>query len=595
MGQFKWIVLLILFETFLVQAKKYRSFNENESPTSSASNDHRLLVDVDIYNRPYTLPYVYGQLERFKCSSSQCYLDLRLYRVFNTTVEAETFRLTREWVEAMKKSSNNPFKEITIIEWSSKHSEDRADRSRYVMKRCLELSVDYLAMLDSMLILVEPETILSTLMSKDKPLMAPLLRSTKSLYTSTFYLNEQNENMYVIYQQIYDRTKLGCFLINGGIKDFYFVNFQYPSVREIFLKDFVSDENRPISTIDIIARQHSIPMYVCNRENFGYIPAQYVDDSYDEDLIREYYIHMIIEHQLNGPKQNYLPPIGRSSLIEFPSSEKTKFGFDEIYVVNLERRQDRRQRLAETFETLNMKVRFFEAVDGKYTINQSYLEKHKVRLMPNYEDPYNLRPMNYGELGCFFSHYFIWQDIVKNNYVNGAIILEDDVRFDVYFRHRLEKVFANKSFEWDLVYLGRKIMRQNEEDYDNRTETYLIEPSYSHWTVGYVLSLRAAKILVEENPIEKILPVDEYLPIMFDHHPNKTWKKFFNNRILKAFAFHPSILTPSHYFGEPNYISDTENTTVLEKGTEFTPNTISLDVTETKTVDEDNSAAKDEL
>lgn len=248
MGQFKWIVLLILFETFLVQAKKYRSFNENESPTSSASNDHRLLVDVDIYNRPYTLPYVYGQLERFKCSSSQCYLDLRLYRVFNTTVEAETFRLTREWVEAMKKSSNNPFKEITIIEWSSKHSEDRADRSRYVMKRCLELSVDYLAMLDSMLILVEPETILSTLISKDKPLMAPLLRSTKSLYTSTFYLNEQNENMYVIYQQIYDRTKLGCFLINGGIKDFYFVNFQYPSVREIFLKDFVSDENRPISS-----------------------------------------------------------------------------------------------------------------------------------------------------------------------------------------------------------------------------------------------------------------------------------------------------------------------------------------------------------
>ncbi|CAF0983297.1 unnamed protein product [Rotaria sp. Silwood1] len=595
------MLLCFCFLIIFVNARKYHLFGENESSTISSTNDQRLLVDVDIYNRPYVLPYFLRQLEQLTCPCSQCYLDLHLYHVFNTITENETSRLLNEWVSAMKKSDQSIFTTIIIHEWTAKTQNDQANRLNDVMKRSFELEITYLAMFDSMIILLEPEKILSILISKDKPLMTPLLRSTKDMFTSTFYLNDQQISGFHDYKQIYERKKLGCFLINGGIKDFYFFNFNYPQIRDVFLTNKNYEKIQPQTAIDVIARENSIPSYVCNREVFGYIPVQFLETSYDETIIKEFYIHMLIEHQLNGLSQTYLPPIPRTSLINIPlSKEKTKFGLDEIYVINLVRRTDRRERLQATFDILNISVRFFDAVDGKYTIDQKYLENLNIRLLPNYEDPYNQRPMNYGELGCFFSHYFIWQDMIKNEYSNGILILEDDVRFDVYFKYKLEKILLNRSFDWDILYLGRKIMRPDEENYENTIETYLIEPSYSHWTVGYALSLRGARLLVDENPLQKILPVDEYLPIMYDHHPNESWKSHFRNRKLKAYAFYPSILTPTHYFGEPNYISDTENTPILgqnDKEDSVTKSTLaSIDVVATqKRIEENVSMKKDEL
>lgn len=551
-------ILLILFLFTSIDGKKYHKFGESDSSVDSSLNNQRLLIDIDIYNRPYVLPYFLQQLEQLTCPCSQCYLDLRIYNVFNTTIESETHQLLNEWISAIKNSDQSVFTSIKIHEWTAKFQGDRANRLNDVMKRVSELEITYLAMFDSMIILLEPSKLFSILISKDKPLMAPLLQSTKDMYTSTFYLNGQESTGYYVYKQIYHRKKLGCFLINGGIKDFYFFNFQYPKVRTTFLRLQHSQ------SIDVIARDNSIPTYVCNRENFGYIPAQYLESVYNEPVIHDLYIHTLIEHQLNGPSQTYLPPIPRSSLIQSSSTkEKSKLGLDEIYVVNLVRRPDRRERLQSTFDILNISARFFDAIDGKYTIDQKYLENLNIRLLPNYEDPYNLRPMNYGELGCFFSHYFIWKDMVENDYSHGALILEDDVRFDAFFKTKLEKFLGNNSLDWDIIFLGRKIMRSDEENYENLIEEFLIEPSYSHWTVGYMLSLRGAQILVNENPLQKLLPVDEYLPIMYDHHPNEVWKSYFNNRTLKAYAFYPTIITPTHYFGEPNYISDTENTTIF--------------------------------
>jgi hypothetical protein len=87
---------------------------------------------------------------------------------------------------------------------------------------------------------------------------------------------------------------------------------------------------------------------------------------------------------------------------------------------------------------------------------------------------------------------------------------------------------------------------------------------------------------------------------MYDHHPNENWKSYFNNRKLKAYAFHPSIITPTHYFGEPNYISDTENTTILGKDNQndlsARSTLVSVDVVSTqKPIEENRSMKKEEL
>jgi collagen beta-1,O-galactosyltransferase len=60
-----------------------------------------------------------------------------------------------------------------------------------------------------------------------------------------------------------------------------------------------------------------------------------------------------------------------------------------------------------------------------------------------------------------------------------------------------------------------------------------------------------------------MVPVDEYLPIMYDRHPRNEWKQFYRNRNLKAFSVHPLFIYPTHYIGEEGYLSDTEDSVVM--------------------------------
>lgn len=47
----------------------------------------------------------------------------------------------------------------------------------------------------------------------------------------------------------------------------------------------------------------------------------------------------------------------------------------------------------------------------------------------------------------------------------------------------------------------------------------LVEADYSYWTLGYMLSLQGAKKLLGADPLRKMLPVDEFLPVMYNKHP----------------------------------------------------------------------------
>jgi collagen beta-1,O-galactosyltransferase len=64
--------------------------------------------------------------------------------------------------------------------------------------------------------------------------------------------------------------------------------------------------------------------------------------------------------------------------------------------------------------------------------------------------------------------------------------------------------------DWDLIYLGRKIMENASEPWVQGTTT-LVHVDYAYWTLGYIISKEGAKTLVEEKPLSKLVPVDEYL------------------------------------------------------------------------------------
>jgi len=87
--------------------------------------------------------------------------------------------------------------------------------------------------------------------------------------------------------------------------------------------------------------------------------------------------------------------------------------------------------------------------------------------------------------------------------------------------------------DWDIIYLGRKRLALANESFVDGSD-FLVNVEYSYWTLSYILSQKGAEKLINGEPLKKLVPVDEYLPIMFDHHPESRWKDSFPNRDLKV-------------------------------------------------------------
>jgi collagen beta-1,O-galactosyltransferase len=67
--------------------------------------------------------------------------------------------------------------------------------------------------------------------------------------------------------------------------------------------------------------------------------------------------------------------------------------------------------------------------------------------------------------------------------------------------------------------VGRKRLQVKQPERWVEGVSNLVHPDYSYWTLGYALSLQGAKRLLGARALGKMLPVDEYLPVMFNKHP----------------------------------------------------------------------------
>ena len=245
--------------------------------------------------------------------------------------------------------------------------------------------------------------------------------------------------------------------------------------------------------------------------------------------------------------------------------KKSKLGFDEIFMVNLERRPDRYERMKYNFDQLGIDYKWVPAMDGR-KITEEFLAETGIKMLPEFSEPYHGRALTYGEIGCFLSHYRLWQQIVEEE-LDLVLIFEDDIKFEPYFISKLEYL-KSELFDlegsWDLVFLGRKILHNSEEPWLEGSEQ-LVKVDYTYWTLSYLLTLRGAKLLLAGEPLGKMVPVDEYLPIMYGRHPNSTWAQHFPSEKLRALSVHPLLVFPTHYTGEQGYFSDTEDASIISE------------------------------
>lgn len=112
----------------------------------------------------------------------------------------------------------------------------------------------------------------------------------------------------------------------------------------------------------------------------------------------------------------------------------------KVYVINLKRATERWDHIRKQLEPLSdcIEIRRFDAVDGR---------KEFHPLFEKYDDSASKRwkgsSLSKGQLGCFASHYLVWQECIKLN--EPIIVLEDDavLRHDL-FRELLDQLPVSK-------------------------------------------------------------------------------------------------------------------------------------------------------
>lgn len=545
-----------------------------------------VMIAILVRNKAHVLPWFFGHLENLNYPKDRVSIWIR-----SDHNKDDTARILTEWTEFYKDIYHNIDIEIDTntqeyedAEGPLHWSEERFDRVISLREEALQTArkvwADYLFMLDADVILENPDT-LTLLIDAKQPIVAPMLNASIGETYSNFWGAMDESGYYKRapgYFEILEREKLGV--------------FQVPMVHSAVLMDMhllVSDKftyqeppgyegpHDDIIIFGLNIRDVGMVMHIMNSEYFGIVMVPLEkhntleQESEHFDYVR---LKAIDANFVDEMKIGRKFPVDRAELMKSPFIQAsdpipTKLGFDQIYLINLVRRPLRRERMHSAFKILGIEAKTMDAVDGKQ-LNSTYLRKLDIEMMEGYADPYHDRPLTMGEIGCFLSHYFIWEDVVKNGY-KQAIVFEDDVRYRPYFKTKLTRLMdevARTVKDWDLIYLGRKRLHKEEKLVDGAS--YLVWPTYSYWTLSYIISQKGAQKLINQKPLRKMIPVDEYLPIMFNQHPREEWMANFSPRDLVTLSAEPLLVEPTHYTGEPNYISDTEDSFIIRPEEEVT-------------------------
>ncbi|XP_064450292.1 procollagen galactosyltransferase 2 isoform X2 [Mirounga angustirostris] len=488
-----------------------------------------VLVAILARNAAHALPHFLGCLERLDYPKSR----MAIWAATDHNVD-NTTEILREWLKnvqrfyhyvewrPMDEPESYP-DEIGPKHWPGSRFAHVMKLRQAALRTAREKWSDYILFIDVDNFLTNPQT-LNLMIAENKTIVAPMLES-RALY-SNFWCGITPQGFYKRtpdYLQIREWKRMGCFPV--------------PMVHSTFLIDLRKEASDKL---------------------MFYPPHQDYTWTFDDIIVFAFSSRQAVDG----------PPMEPSQFVSAVPKYPDKMGFDEIFMINLKRRKDRRDRMLRTLYEQEIEVKIVEAVDGK-ALNTSQLKALNIEMLPGYRDPYSSRPLTRGEIGCFLSHYSVWKEVIDRE-LEKTLVIEDDVRFEHQFKKKLMKLMDDidqAQLDWELIYIGRKRMQVKEPEKAVPNVGNLVEADYSYWTLGYVISLEGAQKLVGADPFGKMLPVDEFLPIMYNKHPVAEYKEYYESRDLKAFSAEPLLIYPTHYTGQPGYLSDTETSTIWDNET----------------------------
>lgn len=174
-----------------------------------------------------------------------------------------------------------------------------------------------------------------------------------------------------------------------------------------------------------------------------------------------------------------------------------------IFIVNLAESSERRESITKQFNSLQYQYKnlvdidysFFSAINGKaepdFPLFSKYNRQKRFLIKGN--------TMSLGQLGCFASHYLLWQKCLELNH--PIIVLEDDISIldnfiDVY------QFCLSQENNFEFFWLGYpskiKHSEKNKIIYLNHSKNFSIRQYYKGWenTNGYYITPQAAHKLI---------------------------------------------------------------------------------------------------
>lgn len=184
---------------------------------------------------------------------------------------------------------------------------------------------------------------------------------------------------------------------------------------------------------------------------------------------------------------------------------------DKIYYINLDRRTDRNEHLKKITKGMH-NVQRVSAVDGK-TLDLDKINKNIITGKGINDAKYNkslYSPLTRGAIGCALSHRKIWLEIIKNK-IQTALILEDDIRFDPNFDHKLNLYKKTWPKDYDIVFLGyhpASIKYINKNAFEESDGDYFALATHVYGLFGYIISYKGAEKLLKIFPLDMQIDTD---------------------------------------------------------------------------------------
>lgn len=458
------ICRLSLLITVLNQIELISSYHE----TSTTTNEYllptiQIVLLIHPYNKAQFLPHCLGSIESQKYTKSRIRIKLITERIFydesndplyrepddidaildeHIRLNEQTIRMLKRWLRENEDVYNDI--ELSIVNirltmdslnsvtyWNKDHYSRLIDYKNFELYQSFLIWADWLIFLDADVILTNP-MVFRNITSSDQVVIAPMLKSFNTY--SNFWAGMDDTGYYIRsdnYLPILERKQPGkfsvpmvysCVFINLRRTASRLLTFDPLEIQQLIDEQQTSSWKIPYDDIIAFAKSatlNGIELYVDNSEIWGWLPLPIIENKYSYELTRQTLIDLELESLIEGPSF----PI--SSSLEQYVEQRENFdtlGVDQIFVVNLARRPERRKRMEQCLNLLGIRAKFKMATDGK-ELSEEFLRKHGIRALDGYVDPYHKRPITFGEIGCFLSHFRIWEEAHRENYSKVSLFL----------------------------------------------------------------------------------------------------------------------------------------------------------------------------